>query len=228
MNSDILTSIESALGCRFADHEDLKTALTHASAGADANYERLEFLGDRVLGLAMADLLYVNFPQESEGDLAKRHAALVQGSVLAGIAREIGLGAALRLSEAERAAGGAGNDNILADGLEAVIGALYLDSGFGPCRVAVQRLWAGVLHTMTEPPQDPKTALQEWVQGRGFPLPVYEIAGRRGPDHAPEFDIRVTAAGQSAQAAGPSRRLAEKEAARLLLDRLAGSERHQS
>lgn len=198
--------------------------MTHASTGADTNYERLEFLGDRVLGLLMAEILYAAFPQEAEGDLAKRHAALVQGELLATIAREINLGDALILSEGERGAGGADNENMLADGLEALIGAIYLDAGLEPCRRLLTALWGERVNILSNPPQDPKTALQEWAQGRGLPLPVYEVAGREGPDHAPRFTISVTVQGfPPAQAAGPSRRAAEKEAARILLERLDNS-----
>jgi ribonuclease-3 len=199
----------------------IEPALTHSSTGTQANYERLEFVGDRVLGLVVAQMLYEFFPEESEGGLAKRHAALVQGKTLAQIAREIGLGDALILSDAERAAGGAENENILADGLEAVIGALYLDAGLETCARAVRQLWASRIDVLSEPPQDPKTALQEWAQGRGLPLPVYELIGREGPDHAPQFDVRATVKGFSpVQARGASIRAAEKAAARQLLDQV--------
>jgi ribonuclease-3 len=206
------------LGCEFRKRELLRQALTHSSTGAAVNYERLEFLGDRVLGLVMAQILYETFPQEDEGDLAKRHAALVQGDMLAGIAAALGLGQAMEFSSAERAAGGSRNENILADALEAVIGALYLDAGLPACRKCIERLWGDNIKTMKEPPQDAKTALQEWAQERGLKLPLYEQMSRQGPDHAPEFEIRVTVEGfQPVRARGPSRRTAEKEAARLLL-----------
>ncbi len=205
------------LGISFRDHEFLHNALTHSSTGAQRNYERLEFLGDRVIGLVIAALLFETFTQDSEGDLAKRHAALVQGKTLARIAREVDLGKALRLSEAERAAGGADNDNILADALESVIGALYMDSGLAPCLDLIKRLWGDSVHVLKRPPQDPKTGLQEWAQARGLPLPEYELMGRSGPDHAPAFEIRVTVQGYPpASATGASRRAAEKEAAAIL------------
>src|SRR5688500_13271954 len=136
-------ALEKRLECRFSDRERLAAALTHSSTGAQVNYERLEFLGDRVLNLVIAETLFHLFPSESEGDLAKRHASLVQGRLLAEIARHYDLGAAMLLSEAERASGGAENDNILADGLEAVIGALYLDAGLFACQELIARLWQG-------------------------------------------------------------------------------------
>lgn len=216
-------ALQEKMGCRIEGSPRLDAALTHSSTGADANYERLEFLGDRVLGLVMAEILYNAFPGESEGGLAKRHAALVQGKTLADIAREIDLGSVMILSAAERASGGAANENILSDGLEALIGALYLDEGLDFCRGAIERLWGGRVKVMNEAPQDPKTALQEWAQGRGLPLPAYELVKREGPDHAPAFEVKVAVNGFAPQAArGPSIRAAEKEAARLLLLKLAG------
>lgn len=211
------------IGVTLSDFTHLESALTHSSSGSAVNYERLEFLGDRVLGLVIAESLFIEFPGENEGDLAKRHAALVQGRVLADVARGLDLGSFISLSEAERAAGGADNENILADAMEAVIGALYLDLGLEACRHMIKGLWADKVHTMATPPQDPKTALQEWAQARGLPLPVYEIIDRQGPDHAPVFEIRVSVQGAGAAAArGSSRRAAEKDAAEKLLNNVAG------
>ncbi|MDB5490931.1 MAG: rnc [Micavibrio sp.] len=219
----LLTAFESRFGHRFANVENLNLAITHSSTGAGRNYERLEFLGDRVLGLVMAELLYDVFPDEAEGDLAKRHAALVSGETLAIIAEQINLGEVLKLSHGERAGGGAKNENILADVMEALIGAVYLDAGLPPCKPVIASLWEAVLHTMKEPPRDPKTGLQEWAQGRGLPLPKYEMIGRSGPDHAPVFTIAVTVEGfEPLSADGPSRRAAEKAAATLLLNRIEG------
>lgn len=216
-----MTTLQEILRHRFRDDALLTAAMTHASTGTGNNYERLEFLGDRVLGLVMAELLYSLFPNEPEGHLAKRHAALVQGALLAVIAREINLGDSLILSEAERASGGADNENMLADGLEALIGALYLDAGLAPCQELIKRLWGERVSILSNPPQDPKTALQEWAQGRGLPLPLYEVAERTGPDHAPAFTVRVTVQGFApAAATGATRRAAEKESARILLEQL--------
>ena len=215
------TALQEKLGHFFANQELLQRALTHSSTGAARNYERLEFLGDRVVGLVIAHILWESFPKEAEGDLAKRHAALVQGKTLARIARRIELGGAMQLSAAERAAGGAENDNILADGLESVIGALYVDGGLAVCEKVIRDLLGDSILVMKRPPQDPKTALQEWAQARGLPLPEYEMSGRSGPDHAPDFEIRVTVQGYPpASAKGASRRKAEKEAAGILLAHL--------
>lgn len=218
---DQVAGTEEKLGLTFQNKAYAIEALTHASMHGEGNYERLEFLGDRVLGLAIADLLYTHFPDEPEGGLAKRHAALVQGTTLADIAREIELGDQLILSDAERQSGGALNDNILADCVEALLGAIYLDQGFPPCREVIKHLWGKRLTTLKKPPQDPKTELQEWVQSRGLPLPVYAIAGRSGPDHAPLFTIELTVEGLSAvRATGPSRRQAEKAAAQIMIQQI--------
>lgn len=221
MQADALAEIQKHLGHTFSDQKRLEKALTHSSAGGTYNYERMEFLGDRVVGLVLATALFKIFPDEREGDLAKRHAALVQGKTLAKIAREIGLGDLMQLSDAERAAGGAENDNILADGLEALIGALFLDAGYDACRDAIERLWGDRVKIMRRPPQDPKTALQEWAQARSLSLPTYELLGRSGPDHAPIFEIRVKVGDYPPWAAkGTSRRAAEKLAAAMLLAHL--------
>lgn len=213
------TAVERVLGHVFRDRELLRAALTHASAGGTRNYERLEFLGDRVLGLAVSDLLYETFPDEAEGPLAKRLAALVRREVLAEVAAGLGLGESIILSASERATGGAANENILADTMEALLGALYRDAGYPSCAALVQKLWEHRIQSDLHPPEDPKTALQEWSQARGLGLPVYTLAGRAGPDHAPVFRIRVEVSGHApAQASGPSRSRAEKAAASELLD----------
>lgn len=216
-----MEKIEALISYQFRDRAWLRDALTHSSAGLSRNYERLEFLGDRVLNLIMAQALFERFPGEAEGDLAKRHAALVQGRMLAQIARQLELGALIQLSEAERGAGGAENDNILADSVEAILGALYLDGGLLECDRVVRNLWGDSIHVLIRPPRDPKTALQEWAQGRGLPLPVYEAVGRDGPDHAPIFEVEVSVEGAPpTRAKGASLRKAEKEAAAMLLTHL--------
>lgn len=225
MTRDGLAAFEERFGHKFKNRAGLERALTHASTGADRNYERLEFLGDRVLGLVIAHLLYDAYPEDSEGDLARRHAALVSGATLATIANSIRLGEVLNLSESERASGGAENENILADVMEALIGTLYIDGGVDECELVIAKLWKDVLHTMQRPPQDPKTALQEWAQARALPLPKYEMTGRKGPDHAPEFTIRVTVNGMEPESGeGPSRRAAEKAAALKLLERIGAQQ----
>ncbi|MCK6419274.1 MAG: ribonuclease III [Alphaproteobacteria bacterium] len=214
MASRDLDQLQKILKCRFHDENLLRRALTHASADATANYERLEFLGDRVLGLVIAESLYERFPQESEGDLAKRLAALAQGELLAAVANNMGLGDYIDLSAAERGAGGANNNNILSDVFEALIGALYIDQGYPPCRKLIEHYWAGRFDEMVQPPQHPKTALQEWAQAKGLALPVYNVAGQKGPDHAPIFEVRLTVSGYpDVIASGRSRQAAEKEAA---------------
>lgn len=223
--ADPLDHLQERITYPFRDMSLLQMAMTHSSTADAENYERLEFLGDRVLGLVMADLLYRRYPQEQEGDLAKRHAALVQGQTLAVVGRRIDLGQALILSDGERSAGGAENDNMLADGMEALIGAMYLDGGLEPPARLISELWDDLLDTMIQPPQDPKTALQEWAQARGLPLPEYELSERSGPDHAPVFTVTVTVEGyDSVDGTGASRRAAEKLAAQILLQRLENSD----
>ena len=209
-----IDDLQEKIQYRFTDQELLRVALTHSSTGEKNNYERLEFLGDRVLGLVIASLLFERFPDEKEGDLAKRLASLVQGRTLAKLSAQISLGDYIYFSDAEAAAGGAENDHILADVFESVIGALYLDGGFKECQRLIDTYWKNILHTMEEPPQHPKTAIQEWAQAKGLPLPLYEIIGQTGPDHAPEFQVRLIVKGhEEIMATGRSRAEAEKRAA---------------
>ncbi len=221
--SEVLTDLEKKLGYTFSNRPLLTKALTHSSTGHSStgeqrNYERLEFLGDRVLGLIMADILYKTFPDESEGGLAKRHSALVQGKTLADIATEYQLGEYVLMSDSERDSGGAENENILADVMEALLAALYLDGGLESACKVIESWWGDRIHTMDKAPQDPKTALQEWVQARGLPLPAYDVVAREGPDHAPLFVVEVQVLGEKPiRADGPSRRQAEKMAAESML-----------
>ncbi len=223
-------ALAERLGHRFARPELLVRALTHPSAakhrGArDDSYERLEFLGDRVLGLIVADLLLARFPDEAEGALAVRHAELVRRETLAEVAGAIGLDAYLRLAKGEEAAGERHNPALLANACEAVIGALYLDGGLAVAWAFVERLWGARLEAEARPPQDAKTALQEWAQARALGLPKYREVGREGPAHEPYFTLEVEVAGAAAQPArgeGRSKRLAEQAAAACLLARLRG------
>lgn len=221
-----LAELEEKLGYVFRDKALLTKALTHSSTGYSStgetrNYERLEFLGDRVLGLIMADILFQAFPDETEGGLAKRHSALVQGKTLFDIAMEYDLGDNILMSDSEREAGGDKKENILADVMEALLAAIYQDGGLPAAYSIVEQWWGERIHTMDKAPQDPKTALQEWVQARGLPLPVYDIVSREGPDHAPLFVIEVQVLGETPmQAEGPSRRQAEKIAAERMLKTL--------
>ncbi len=209
-----ISDLEETLRYSFNCPDLLRVALTHSSRGEAKNYERLEFLGDRVLGLVIADLLFRTFPDEKEGDLAKRLASLVQGKTLARLSSRISLGDYILFSDAEAASGGAENAHILADVFESILGALYVDGGFAPCQKLIEEHWIDVLHTMKEPPQHPKTAIQEWAQSNGLPLPAYEISGQSGPDHAPVFEIQLIVKGhEPVIASGKSRAEAEKNAA---------------
>jgi ribonuclease-3 len=223
------------IGYRFARPELLAEALTHPSAlapergrgrrrwtPARRGYERLEFLGDRVLGLVIADLLWQRFENEAEGHLTRRHTHLVRREALARVAGAIGLEAHLVLSRAEVAAGAAGNPGILADVCEAVIAAIYIDGGFEAASGFVRRFWEPLVEEMEGPPRDPKTALQEWAQARGLALPAYKLIGTSGPDHALLFTVAASVAGRDrVTATASSKRLAETRAAAMLLDRLA-------
>jgi ribonuclease-3 len=211
------------LGHRFARPALLVRALTHPSAASrrgagDDSYERLEFLGDRVLGLIVADLLLARFPAEDEGALAVRHAELVRRETLAEVAGELGLEAYLRLAKGEEAAGERRNPALLANACEAVIGALYLDAGLAAARGLVEPLWGPRLEAAAEPPQDAKTALQEWAQARGLALPRYREVGREGPAHEPHFTVEARVEGhEPTLGEGRSKRLAEQAAAVRLL-----------
>ncbi|HEV7370972.1 ribonuclease III [Arenibaculum sp.] len=223
-----LAELSAKLGHEFADLRLLSDAVTHPSLSGLGRstarrapgfaYERLEFLGDRVLGLVVAAWLLERFPDEPEGHLAKRHAALVRREALGVIADELSLGRHLRLSQGEADQGGRTNRAILADCCEAVIGALYLDGGLASAQALIRRYWAPLIERAAPPPQDAKTALQEWAQGRGKPLPVYETVGQSGPAHEPQFDVRVTVEGhEPVTARAGSKRAAEKLAATTML-----------
>jgi len=221
------------IGYQFARRELFEEALTHPSALLPVrrhrrgrtlpkrSYERLEFLGDRVLGLVVADYLWRRFDGESEGDLTRRHTHLVRREALVRVAETIGLGQYLVMSRAEADAGAAGNSGILADACEALIAAIYLDGGFEAALAFVRRFWEPLMDEMEEPPRDPKTALQEWVQARGLALPTYDLVALNGPDHAPIFTVMASVGdGDRASATASSKRSAEAKAAAMLLDRL--------
>lgn len=216
-----IDDLQKVIGYQFTNIDLLKDALTHSSAAQDTNYERLEFLGDRVLGLVVSEILYEKFPEENEGDLAKRLASLVQGTWLAKIATDMNLGDFICFSDAERSAGGYENEHILADAVEALLGALYLDSGLSICQDFIKKWWGNSFFEKKTPPQHPKTTLQEFLQGKGLPLPLYKIVSQSGPDHAPVFDIELTVKGYDPVIAqGKSRQLAEKEAAKKFMESL--------
>ena len=233
-----LTELIQLIGHAFARPELLTEALTHRSAlpsrrqGARRprraaprlSYERLEFLGDRVLGLVIADLLWRRFEAEPEGDLTRRLTSLVRRDALARVALGIGLDRYLQLSPAETASGGARNPGILADVLEAVIAAIYLDGGFAASAAFIERFWGPLFSEMEAPPRDPKTSLQEWAQARGLPLPLYQLVATSGPDHAPHFTVSVQVAGLAeASATASSKRAAETGAAAAALAQLASN-----
>jgi len=213
-------SFTDRIGYRFARPELLGRALVHASAArpGDRGNERLEFLGDRVLGLVIAEALLNRFPGEREGSIARRHASLVSQPVLARVAEAIALGDFLTFAKGERDAGAATNPAILADALEAMIAAIYLDGGLEAARGFVLRQWEPLMIEGSAPPSDPKTALQEWALARGLALPEYRVVKSEGPAHSPRFEVTVEIEGIPAAAGeGRSKRAAEKVAATALL-----------
>lgn len=223
-----LTPLLAELGHAFQDIALLQAALTHPSVGggrgvkksASASpYERLEFLGDRVLGLVIAHWLYELYPQEDEGSLAKRHAAMVNRDALRDVALVLQLERYVRLAHDDTDFSRQ-NLAVLSDAMEAVIGALFLDGGLAPAESFIKRHWDEKIHE-TATPADPKSALQEYAQGKGLPLPTYRVMERSGPAHAPSFIIEASVRGHEAVSAqGASKREAEKAAAQLLLDQI--------
>jgi len=216
--------LESRIGYAFADKTILERALTHVSAaskqGRGGSYQRLEFLGDHVLGLAVSDMLYRAFPKGDEGELSRRLADLVRREACADVARTLDLGAALRLGSSESNAGGRRRMATLADVCEALIGAVFIDGGYPAAAALIERLWRERMLTPVRPLRDPKTMLQEWAQGRGLPTPAYREVERRGPHHNPEFRVAVdVAALQPAEGIGRSKRAAEQAAAAAMLTR---------
>ena len=215
-------AVERLLGYRFGNPRLLQEALTHrsaAGAGQGSN-ERLEFLGDRVLGLAMAVWLTEQYPREQEGALGRRLAHLVSQPVLAGVAEASGLPALLSVAPGEARAGVRNRASVLADAVEALLGAVFLDGGFEPVQRFVRANFAAAMFAETEPPKDAKTGLQEWGQARGLGLPVYAIVSRDGPSHQPHFVISVSLGETEARGEAGSRRAAEQAAAQALLDQL--------
>jgi ribonuclease-3 len=212
------------LSHRFADPSLLDTALTHRSAG-HRNNERLEFLGDAVLGLLVAEALHARHPRASEGDLTRLRAALVREETLAAIARDLSLGDALHLGQGELRSGGHRRESILADAFEAVVAAVYLDGGLDACRAAVMPLLAARIEALGDAAatKDPKTRLQEWLQGQGFALPAYTLVETAGDDHRKTFFVRCAADAIDVACVGEggSRRAAEAHAATLVLERIA-------
>lgn len=225
--------LEKRLGYKFRREELLTQALTHASVRGGSrkrvDNERLEFIGDRVLGLAIVEVLSEAYPDANEGELARRLNRLVNGDTCAKVGRELDLGPHLILADSEVNSGGRDKDTILADAVEAILGAVFLDRGFDKGREVVRHLWASHFGTNTKAAADPKSALQEWAQGQGLALPQYVEIGREGPDHAPHFTAEVRIRGCSpARGEGNSKRAAEQAAAQQLLERegVIGPGRH--
>lgn len=229
-----ISTAEQILGHSFARPELLREALTHRSAVAGpltakgrqapssgkGSNERLEFIGDRVLGLLIAEWLAERYPNEQEGGLGPRLAHLVSQPAIAAIAEQLGLPAALSVAPGESRAGVRKLATVLADATEALIGALYLDGGLDPARAFVRRAWNAAMTTQAVPPKDAKTALQEYLLGRGQKLPEYELVSREGPPHDPVFVMAVVAAGARGEGKAGSKRVAEREAAADLLRKL--------
>jgi ribonuclease-3 len=220
MDKAALDWLEKTLGVRPRDAALFERALTHASFG-EAKYERLEFLGDRVLGLAVAAWLYEVFPDEPEGQLSKRLNALVAREVCAEVARALGVGERVRLGKQAREDGASDSDNVIGDVVEALIGAVYLDAGLEAAEAFVRSAWGDRVSTRDKAPQHPKSALQEWAAAQERKPPAYRLAERSGPQHAPTFVVEVEIKGVgSASAEGASKQEAETAAAAKLLEQL--------
>ncbi|PSL17864.1 ribonuclease III [Shimia abyssi] len=221
-----LKALEARLGHKFTRPELLLRAVTHSSMSSTTreDNQRLEFLGDRVLGLVMSEALLAHDRHASEGQLAPRFNALVRKEACADVARQIDLGDALKLGRSEMMSGGRRKQALLGDAMEAVIAAVYKDAGFEVARDLILRLWGSRIDTVEADARDPKTSLQEWAQGRGLNPPTYEMVKRSGPDHAPVFTIAVQLGnGDSAEATDNSKRKAEQAAAKALLAQLERS-----
>ena len=222
------SALDTALGYRFKDRALLERALTHSSVrangrstrAASADNQRLEFLGDRVLGLVIAELISEAFPAANEGDLARRFNHLVRGETCAAVARGWGIGTFLLVSDSEAESGGRDKENILADACEAVLAAVFLEAGFETARKLVRQHWSPLLSQLPVEPADAKSTLQEWAQAQGLPVPVYREIKREGPDHAPMFtaEVRIDHK-RGATGSGANKRAAEQEAATSLLVR---------
>lgn len=213
-----MDSIQKIIEHQFSDPSLLEMALTHASASQNKkSYERLEFLGDRVLSLAIAHVLYESYPAEEEGSLAKRHSALVKQDTLEKVAARIDLKNHIRVSSKDTVVTG----SMLSDVIEAILAALYLDGGYSAAERFIKKYWHDYLFQDITPPEDGKSALQEWAQARGLPLPEYKIIEKSGPDHQPTFIVEVCLKDYPCyNGQGTSKQMAEKQAAQALLRHL--------
>ena len=218
MNSDFY----QVIGYSFQNVALLEEALTHTSIGSgnkDVNYERLEFLGDRILGFIVADLLFQTFPNENEGQLARRLSSMVRKETLVRVAEQINLGELLRLSKSEKMSGGHQKPSLLADCTESLIAAIYIDGGMGPAKDFIIKFWTPMLHETHSSEKDAKSILQEWVQAKNGKLPLYEVIETTGKDHNPLFKIKLTIKGlKPVEAIGKSKKEAEHNAAVKMLE----------
>ena len=221
--SEAIRSFEQRLGYEFSNLSLLVEALTHSSIASDfrKDNQRLEFLGDRVLGLVMAEALLEIDQTAPEGTLAPRFNALVRKETCAEVARQIELGGVLKIGRSEMLSGGRRKDALLGDGMEAVIAAIYKDGGFGIAKTIIIKLWGDRIKNVKVDARDAKTMLQEWAQARGQNPPNYEVISRSGPDHAPDFLVKVIlASGETSEAMAGSKRQAEQMAAKALLQKI--------
>lgn len=219
-----LIALQERLGYQFSQPDLLRQSVTHSSMSGPnrIDNQRLEFLGDRVLGLVMSEALLEQDKSATEGVLAPRFNALVRKETCADVARQIDLGAALKLGRSEQMSGGRRKLALLGDAMEAVIAAVYLDGGFDAARALILRLWGKRIETVESDAKDAKTSLQEWAQARGLEPPKYVQLSRSGPDHAPVFNIEARlATGETSTASAGSKRQAEQAAAKALLDQIS-------
>lgn len=220
MERGTLKQLEDLLDHKFSDENLLRHAVTHGShlTAKHGSYERLEFLGDRVLGLEIAKTLWAKFPKENEGHLSRRFVDLVRKETLAQIGLDLGVDKFIRMSRAEEQSGGRKNPSVVSDVIEALLAALYLDAGNDKVAAFITKHWATYIDQKKRPPRDPKTALQEWAQGQGKPLPTYVELERTGPSHSPMFVMQVVVEGfEPVSASGGSKRKAEMAAAEKIL-----------
>jgi ribonuclease III len=221
MSGEVDAFVRQRLGHEAKEKRLFDLAFTHSSVGRDS-YERLEFLGDRVLGLAIADWLYELFPAEPEGQLSRRLNVLVSRATCAEVARDLDLASRMRLGKQARDDGAFDSDNVLGDMVEALLGALWLEAGFETAKAFIRSAWGDRVNRQSRAPQHPKSALQEWAAANDRKAPAYEVIGRSGPQHAPTFVVKVSIRGVGeAEAEGLTKQEAETEAAQALLEQLS-------
>ncbi|MCC2646871.1 MAG: rnc [Rickettsiaceae bacterium] len=237
MEKNNLDSLEKVINYKFKNHHLLIEALSHPSLNHNihdkfaprvSNYERLEFLGDTVLNLVISDLIYHLHPDYDEGMLAKLRSSLVCKEQISDLAKSINLAKYIIMTEGEEKGGGRLNENNLENAMEAILGAVYLDSNFEQAKAVINNLWQKVLKSPIELYPDPKSAVQEWVQARHMPIPDYEVIEQSGSPHSPIFKVRIQVGGFIATGSGKAKKAAEKEAARNLLKLLSNSKRDES